>query len=459
MKTKTTKSIALLLAVVCSFSVLFSVPVNAAQWTLQTATALEEGNDNFAYGLSDYDHDGNIDLFCIKKANTGSRRTEIHILSGATNYTSFMLHTATILGQAGNAFQFAVGDVNNDGYTDVAAIMVHGTGSRRTEIHVLNGATNFQSYLLQAALPIEEAKDNYSFSLNDFDGDGKLDLFCVKFNNTSSKRVELHILNGKTNFQSFLKKTTTALGQTNSRTFKFCIGEYSGDATPDIYALKVDKTSSNTTELHILDGNNPYSFLLQTATKLEKGKSNFEFLLGDHTKNSALDLFAIKKCSTGSKRTEVHILTVDGAKSQGVKQSTIWPVAGDNYIDQCNWKNYKTRSDYHSGTDISAVKGTDVYATYDGVVDTAVSLKNSYGKHVVVKCNVNGKTVYIYYAHLSVISVSKGDVIKAGQKIGEVGNTGNSSGDHLHYEVRNVYKHYGNKSNPTLNPYLYLPNK
>ena len=152
-------------------------------------------------------------------------------------------------------------------------------------------------------------------------------------------------------------------------------------------------------------------------------------------------------------------MSIDGAKVQGIKKSTIWPVGGSNYTDQNNWINYRTNSSYHSGTDISAPKGTPVYATYDGVVDTAIDSTTGYGRHVILKCQVNGATVYVYYAHLNKRCVNKGDVIKAGQKIGEVGSTGNSTGPHLHYEVRNVNKYYGNKSRPTLNPYNYLPEK
>ena len=136
-----------------------------------------------------------------------------------------------------------------------------------------------------------------------------------------------------------------------------------------------------------------------------------------------------------------------------------WPVGGNGGYDNKNWPKYNTSGNYHSGTDITADRGTPVYAAYSGTVDTVKSLKNSYGNYIIIKCNVDGETVYMYYAHLNSFNVKVGATVKTGQQIGTVGNTGNSSGPHLHFEVRNSSKHYGNIGNPTLNPYNYLPKR
>ncbi|MBR4881323.1 MAG: M23 family metallopeptidase, partial [Clostridia bacterium] len=127
--------------------------------------------------------------------------------------------------------------------------------------------------------------------------------------------------------------------------------------------------------------------------------------------------------------------------------------------DNKNWPKYNTRNAYHSGTDISAPVGTPVYAAYSGKVVKAVSLTDSYGKHVIVECNVNGKTVYMYYCHLNSYNVKVNDYINAGSTIGTVGETGNSDGPHLHFEVRDENMRYGNLSSPTLNPYDFLPKR
>ncbi|MCO5259847.1 MAG: peptidoglycan DD-metalloendopeptidase family protein [Crocinitomicaceae bacterium] len=92
---------------------------------------------------------------------------------------------------------------------------------------------------------------------------------------------------------------------------------------------------------------------------------------------------------------------------------------------------YKT-SKVHEGVDFSADTGTDVYATGDGVVEVVEKNVWGYGKSIVINHGFGYKT---RYAHLSAFKVKKGDKVKRGNLIALVGNTGKSTGSHLHYEV------------------------
>jgi len=85
----------------------------------------------------------------------------------------------------------------------------------------------------------------------------------------------------------------------------------------------------------------------------------------------------------------------------------------------------------HTGVDITAPKGTPVYATADGTVSSD-NAGGGYGITVVINHGYTYKTVY---AHLSKKTVKPGQKVKRGQVIGYVGSTGLSSGSHLHYEV------------------------
>jgi len=86
----------------------------------------------------------------------------------------------------------------------------------------------------------------------------------------------------------------------------------------------------------------------------------------------------------------------------------------------------------HTGLDFTAPIGTDVYATGDGVVESADSKLSGYGVHIVINHGYGYQTLY---GHLSKVLVRPGERIKRGQLIGQVGNSGISSGPHLHYEV------------------------
>lgn len=95
----------------------------------------------------------------------------------------------------------------------------------------------------------------------------------------------------------------------------------------------------------------------------------------------------------------------------------------------------------HTGMDFNAAIGTPIYATGDGVVERADAEASGYGNHVVINHGFGYETLY---GHMSKIMVAPGQQVKRGEVIGLVGNTGTSSGPHVHYEViRN-----GNKINP-----------
>lgn len=90
------------------------------------------------------------------------------------------------------------------------------------------------------------------------------------------------------------------------------------------------------------------------------------------------------------------------------------------------------RKSTHTGLDISAVQGTDIKVVADGTV-TFASYNGSYGKLVKVD---HGNGIETWYAHTSKMYVNVGDSVKAGDVIAAVGSTGNSTGPHLHLEIR-----------------------
>ena len=87
----------------------------------------------------------------------------------------------------------------------------------------------------------------------------------------------------------------------------------------------------------------------------------------------------------------------------------------------------------HSGIDVPAPKGVKILSAKSGVVLTSAYNSGGYGNYVVVD-HGNGNTTL--YAHMSSRAVKVGDVVKQGQVLGYVGTTGRSTGNHLHYEIR-----------------------
>jgi murein DD-endopeptidase MepM/ murein hydrolase activator NlpD len=113
-----------------------------------------------------------------------------------------------------------------------------------------------------------------------------------------------------------------------------------------------------------------------------------------------------------------------------------WPVSG--WISQYYW-------DYHRAIDIAGPEGTTVVAADSGYVAIVGSSNTGYGKYVVID---HGNGYQTLYAHFSTYFVKVGQSVKKGQAIGLRGSTGNSTGPHVHFEIR--------KNGVQQNPMLYL---
>ena len=114
---------------------------------------------------------------------------------------------------------------------------------------------------------------------------------------------------------------------------------------------------------------------------------------------------------------------------------------------------YYSNGSYHGAVDFGTggISGQPVYAVADGVVITAKALTTSYGNYIII---MHRDGLYTLYAHgqAGSIAVSQGQYVKQGQQIMRVGNSGNSTGPHLHFEVRTGNGLYSDRVDPR--PYL-----
>ena len=87
----------------------------------------------------------------------------------------------------------------------------------------------------------------------------------------------------------------------------------------------------------------------------------------------------------------------------------------------------------HHGIDMAAPEGSSIFACKSGTVIAAVTMDNVYGNYVVIK---HSEGMTSLYAHMSSMSVKKGDIVQGGDTIGKVGLTGLTTGPHLHFEIQ-----------------------
>ena len=135
---------------------------------------------------------------------------------------------------------------------------------------------------------------------------------------------------------------------------------------------------------------------------------------------------------------ELQILSKDKEKFSTAIPA-IWPIDRSkmrNKIGAFGYRNHPIfrRWQFHSGVDMPGRIGDPIYATGDGVVEDIERsrARRGYGTQVLINHGFGYKT---RYAHLNKLHVEKGDTVKRGQLIGDMGNTGQSTSPHLHYEV------------------------
>ena len=113
----------------------------------------------------------------------------------------------------------------------------------------------------------------------------------------------------------------------------------------------------------------------------------------------------------------------------------IWPLPGYSPGSAYGWRMHPIFHDmrFHAGEDIGAPSGTPILAADSGIATVIPNNGNGYGNYIIIN-HGGGRTTL--YAHMSAFAVSNGQSVTQGQTIGYVGSTGNSTGPHLHFEVR-----------------------
>lgn len=159
--------------------------------------------------------------------------------------------------------------------------------------------------------------------------------------------------------------------------------------------------------------------------------SNFGFMVRYYDETIAdYNAFYSADCATESVRPELSIIY---GMPEGESVDIVWPVPGHYYVtSEWGYRSYKSKM--HRGIDIRCDENV-VVAAVDGTVHR-LDISEESGVYLILKAN--GKDLYVYYKHLKEggYLVEEGDAVEAGDPLAISGNTGESSGAHLHFELR-----------------------
>jgi len=262
-----------------------------------------------------------MDLLCIKKSNTGSGKTEVHILGKSDGYRSYKAHYVTALDPTDHNWAFCAA-----GNGDLYCIKKKNTGANHTEVHVLSASSDYREFSLQTVTALYEADDTWAFGL----GHGN-DLICIKKSGTASNHTEVLVLHAHDGYKTFRKHVTTALPVTDN-TWDFGISPIN----EAIWAVKKTNTDSGRIEVKVLTPNSygdyDYDIERQSPTPIPTD-ANWAFRVSywGLAGSEKPELMCIKKQNTGTHSTEVHLLPIDNFQKFDLQTGTPLPETDDTF--------------------------------------------------------------------------------------------------------------------------------
>lgn len=255
------------------------------------------------------------------------------------------------------------------------------------------------------------------------------------------------------NVENYSKENIESAELTATPEYEFKLVNKSQDENEDEVIIALQNELEITYKYYEIASNNEVIENVkdeETAEKLvneikELSNNEVELTINEKT-TKALEEIQIDDLEVAKENT-VEKLNIDTTESiadiNGIKVATL-PVTGT--ISSRYGVSSKIRVSTHTGLDIAATTGTPIKVVADGTI-TLAAYSGSYGYLVKVD---HGNGVETWYGHTSKMLVKEGQAVKAGDTIALVGSTGNSTGPHLHFEVRINGEH--------VNPQKYLYN-
>ena len=215
---------------------------------------------------------GGTNLYTMILNGGGTGTVEVHGLSQQSHYSQFFSHFPTLFAPASpSEWQFFTGQLHGDGRPDLYGVHFANTGSGQVEVHVLSAASNYQQWILHTATPMSASgltRSNVQFVPGSLFGDQRPNIYAILLSGTGSGNVEIHALSDASSYNSWALHSTTAFstGSVSAANWQFRIGDRGGSG--DLIAIVHGGTSSGKTEVHVLARTSGYQALRSTLRPL-----------------------------------------------------------------------------------------------------------------------------------------------------------------------------------------------
>ncbi|RSL62803.1 hypothetical protein CEP51_013407 [Fusarium floridanum] len=204
--------------------------------------------DNGTWLMQDWTRDGRADLVYIKTRHTESGRVEVHVVDAASGYQSFVLHKATCFNPEDN------GTWTMSATGDLVYIKTRNTGSGFVEYHVASRDSDYQEFTKHKATWFT-AEENGTWCLNPTMDGEFADLFYIKTKNTQTHKIEVHGASAQSDFQEPLINTETDFDLEENGTWHMInyarAPNEEPPSLPDLAYIKTKNTGTGEVEVHI----------------------------------------------------------------------------------------------------------------------------------------------------------------------------------------------------------------
>ncbi|HWS38012.1 MAG TPA: VCBS repeat-containing protein [Actinoplanes sp.] len=258
--------------------------------------------------LTDWNGDGRPDLTVVKGTGTVTGKTEVRVLDGASEFANLLLDSATALGPTDETYSYAFTDFNGDKKPDlvVARRSSDATGGL-TEVSVLDGASAFRRFLVPAGTVPAVTGAQHRFGVADWNADGKPDLVITQTEGTASRKMEVQVLDGAANFQRH--QTPTIITSEPADTGRdVIVTEFNGDRKADLAIVEKATSAAGKTQITVLDGASGLQTVRQSADTAPGASAHLDILVTAWNEDKKPDVMMVQKTGTASGRAELVIL-------------------------------------------------------------------------------------------------------------------------------------------------------
>ena len=251
------------------------------------------------------------DVYGALLNNSGSGRVEVHALAHSGHYSQYFIHAATAFAPALVAadWQFMVASANNDNQPDLFGIHLRNTASGKVEVHAVSAASGYQTWIVHAATALPTVPPA-SFNSPSAALAATTALTSTRSGSTAPAAIPSRStpLSEASNYGTWILHSASALSTVTSSSWQFLVGDSLGSG--DLIGISHALTGSGRTEVHALSRSSGYrTFTVHTATPLAyTSDASISYMLGDHDNDGVPDIYVMAMNSTGSGMTEVHVL-------------------------------------------------------------------------------------------------------------------------------------------------------